>query len=132
VGSLASSTLAASKGGVAPGETLAYTFILRNTSLGLPAVVLTDTLPLHMTYAGGLSASSGVANYAAGSVTWSGAVNTGAPVTITFNVTVDPGLTAPTAIWNTAQIDDGSGNLLLRRALTIVNADQIYLPIIQR
>jgi hypothetical protein len=85
-----------------------------------------------VTYAGGLSATSGTANYAGGVVTWSGAVNSSAPVTIAFNATIDPGLSAPTAIWNVVQIEDGAGNLLLRSALTIVNAEQVFLPFVRR
>lgn len=132
VGSLAGSTLLVNKAAASPGEALTYTIQLRNPSLGLPTVVLTDTLPAGVTYAGGLSATSGNAVYAGGVVSWSGAVNSGAPVTITFNATIDPGLSAPTPIWNTAQINDGFGNILLRRALTIVNAERVHLPFVRR
>jgi uncharacterized repeat protein (TIGR01451 family) len=131
-GSLAGSSVGVSKAAAEPGETLAYTIQLRNPSLELPAVILTDTLPTGVTYAGGLSATSGTANYAGGVVTWSGAVNSSAPVTIAFNATIDPGLSAPTAIWNVVQIEDGAGNLLLRSALTIVNAEQVFLPFVRR
>jgi uncharacterized repeat protein (TIGR01451 family) len=131
-GSLAGSTLSASKAAALPGETLTYTILLRNPSLPLSDVNVTDVLPAGVSFAGGLSATSGLAGYAAGVVTWSGAVNPGAPVTVSFNVTIDPGLSSPTAIWNTVQIDDGAGNLFERRALTIVNAIQNYLPLTHR
>jgi uncharacterized repeat protein (TIGR01451 family) len=131
-GSLAGSTLSASQVAADPGDSLAYTIVLRNPSQPLPAVSLSDALPAGVTYAGGLSATSGVPNYANGAVTWNGAVNPGAPVTITFNVIIDPGLSAPTAIWNTVQIEDGAGSLLERRTLTIVNALHTFLPIVSR
>jgi uncharacterized repeat protein (TIGR01451 family) len=131
-GNLAGSTLSASKVAAEAGDTITYTILLRNPSSALPGVSLSDALPTGVTFAGGLSATSGAASYAGGMVTWTGAVNPGAPVTIVFNVTIDPGLSAPTAIWNTVQIDDGAGNLLERRTLTIVNAAENFLPFIRR
>lgn len=131
-GSLAGSTLSGSKVVADPGESMTYTILLRNPSLPLPNVNVTDVLPAGVSFAGGLSATSGLASYAAGVVSWSGAVNPGAPVTVAFNVTIDPGLSGPTAIWNVVQIDDGLDNLLEKRSLTIVNARQIYLPIVSR
>jgi uncharacterized repeat protein (TIGR01451 family) len=132
IGSLAGSTISVSKTAAEPSETLVYTILLKNPSLILPAVMLTDTLPVGLTYSGALSASTGTPSYANGVVTWSGAVSSGAPVTITFNATIDPGLSAPTAIWNDVQIDDGAGNLLVRRALTVVNAKKTFLPFLRR
>ncbi len=132
VGSLAGSTLSASKAAAEPGETMTYTLLLRNPSLPLPNVNVTDALPAGVAFAGDLSATSGVASYSAGVVTWNGSVVPGAPVTITFNVTIDPGLSSPTAIWNMVQIDDGAGSQLEKRVLTIVNARRINLPLITR
>lgn len=131
-GDLAGSTLSASKVAAEPGDLLSYTIVLRNPSLPLASVSVSDVLPAGVTYAGGLIATSGTASYLAGVVVWNGAVNPGAPVSITFNVTIDAGLSGPTEIWNTILIDDGADHLLERRALTIVNALQNYLPMIHR
>jgi uncharacterized repeat protein (TIGR01451 family) len=132
IGSLAGSTFSVSKTAAEPGETLIYTIVLNNPSMTLPTVILTDTLPVGLTFSGGLSATAGTPSYDNGVVTWSGAVSSGAPVTITFNATIDPGLSAPTAIWNIVQIDDGTGNLLLKRALTFVNAEKTFLPFLRQ
>jgi uncharacterized repeat protein (TIGR01451 family) len=132
VGSLAGSSVGVSKTVAGPGETLLYTILLNNPSLILPTVMLTDTLPVELTYSGGLSATTGTASYSNGVITWSGAVSSGAPVTITFNAIIDPGLSAPTAIWNSVQINDGAGNILLKRALTVVNAKKTFLPFLRR
>ena len=132
VGSLTGSTVGVSKVAADPGDSLAYTILLRNPSLLLPTVILTDTLPTGVAYSGGLSATAGTASYGNGMVTWSGAVSSVAPVTITFNATIDPGLNTPTAIWNVVQINDGAGDIMLRRALTIVNSKNMYLPFLHR
>jgi uncharacterized repeat protein (TIGR01451 family) len=131
-GNLAGSTLSVSKTVAEPGDTLTYTIHLRNPNSPLPAASLTDTLPTGVTYAGGLSATSGVASYASGSLSWSGTVDTGTPVTITFDVTIDSGLSGATAIWNSVSIRDGEGNEVLRSALTLVNTQDIYLPVVRR
>jgi uncharacterized repeat protein (TIGR01451 family) len=132
IGSLAGSTVGVSKAAAEPGETLAYTIHLRNPSLMLPTVILTDTLPAGVTFSGGLSATAGEASYSGGIISWTGPVSSGAPVTISFNVAIDPRLTESTAIWNDVQIDDGAGNILFRRALTVVNAQKSYLPFLRR
>jgi hypothetical protein len=65
-------------------------------------------------------------------ITWSGAVVTGVPVTITFSVTVDAGISGPEAIVNTALVDDGLGNVWQRRAALIVNGYTLHLPTVMR
>ncbi len=131
-GSLVGSTLSVSKAVADPGDTLTYTIHLRNPNSPLTAVTLTDTLPAAVTYAGELNANSGTPGYASGVVSWSGAVNPGAAVTITFNVTIIPGLRSPTLIWNSVQIDDGTGDILQRSVLTVVNTQNAYLPLLRR
>ena len=131
-GDLAGSTLSVSKAIAEPGDTVTYTIQLRNPNSPLTAVTLTDTLPAAVTYAGGLSATSGVASYGGGVVSWSGAVNPGSPVVIVFDVTINPGLSSPTAIWNSVLINDGAGDEIQRSALTLVNTQNTYLPVVRR
>jgi len=111
---------------------LTYTIALRNPGPALPGVRVTDTLPVETQYRGNLWASAGSGGYAAGVITWTGTVPASVPVTITFGVTVSGQLTTPRAIANTALLDDGLGNLLVRQAVAVANGYRLYLPIIQK
>jgi len=52
------------------------------------------------------------------------------PIILTFGVTVSAQLATPHAIFNTAKIDDGLGNVLQRQVVVIVNGLAVYLPIL--
>ncbi len=91
---------------------------------------MTDTLPAGLHYLGNLWASAGSYGQSGGVITWTGAVAGGSPVTISFNATVDAGITAPQAIVNVAWLDDGQGNIRSRQATVIVNGLAIYLPVV--
>jgi len=132
VGSLLASTKRVNLTSAAPGDTLTYTILLTNPGPALPAGSVTDTLPSGVSFSGSLIASSGVAQEDSGVVTWHGAVLPGAPVTIRFSARVDPAISAPRVIVNTAVIADGLGSLLQRQATTIVNAQVIHLPLVRR
>ncbi|HEY85850.1 MAG TPA: DUF11 domain-containing protein [Chloroflexi bacterium] len=116
----------------APGEVVTYTITLRNAGPELPGVRLTDTLTSNVSYTGNLWASGGQYGEAGGVITWTGAVSAAAPVTIRFGVSVSPAITQPTAIVNTALIDNGLGNTLQRPATAIVNALSVYLPLVMK
>ena len=99
----------------APGDTLAYTLILKNSgNMNAPNVTLTDTLPANVTWAGDafLSATSGSITYAAATrtVTWNGDMNAGATVQILFRVVTNTPLPNNTQIVNTARVSDAAGN----------------------
>jgi uncharacterized repeat protein (TIGR01451 family) len=114
------------------GDTLTYTLTLRNLGVSAPSACLTDTLPAQVQYAGNLWMSTGVGLYSGGVVTWSGSVTSDAPVTIHFNVTVDPALSSPSAIVNTAYVNDGAGQVLTRTASAIADGYAVYLPVVGR
>ena len=111
---------------------VAYTLVLANPGPALPGVRVTDTLPLEMTYLGNLWASAGDYRAAGNVITWTGTVEAGVPVTVTFGATVSPALTGRRAVINTAWLDDGAGTLLARRAMVIVNGVAVYLPVVMR
>jgi uncharacterized repeat protein (TIGR01451 family) len=113
-------------------DTVHYTIHLDNPGPELSTVSMTDTIPANVAYAGNLSASSGTPQFGSGVVTWDGVVPAGGVVTVSFDVTVNPAVSTPTPIVNTAQIDDGLGNLLERSVTLIANGMGIYLPIISR
>jgi len=115
-----------------PGEGLSYTIVLRNPGPVLYGARVTDTLPAEIHYLGDLWASSGIYSHVGGTITWTGSVPAAEPITITFGATVGEGVLTPQAIVNTAQIDDGLGNVWLRQAVAVANGYPVYLPLIQR
>ena len=115
-----------------PGDILHYTIRLENPGPSLPSAAVTSTLPTQVTYLGDVSATSGSAAEAGGVITWSGEVEGGSPVMITYSAQVDGGITTPTALINPALIADGLGNVLERQAIAIVNGFGTYLPVIRK
>ena len=115
-----------------PGGVLTYTLRLENPGPALPGVRVTDTLPAQVTYRGDLWASAGTSGEENGVITWTGTVEMGQPVTITYGVTVSVGISGPTTILNAALINDGRGQVWERTATVIVNARAVYLPLIRR
>lgn len=69
---------------------MTYTIVLTNTGTENAYVVtMTDVIPAEVEWGGNLSASSGSASFADGTVTWLGDVRVFEPVFITFTVNVD-------------------------------------------
>jgi uncharacterized repeat protein (TIGR01451 family) len=100
---------------VAPGELLTYTIHISNTGeLALHATV-TDTLGGHIAYAGPL--------------VWTPTITTpGGTWEHTFAVTVELGYTGPLTNLVAVATKEGATG----RAIVIVNADKIYLPLVVR
>jgi uncharacterized repeat protein (TIGR01451 family) len=116
-----------------PGTPLTYTITLRNiTEADVSNVVVTDTVPVSLTYnINSLSATAGSYGYANGVITWTGSVNAGGAVTITFGATVSQTATPFGSIVNSAVIS-GGGEIITRTATVAVEPQRIYLPIITR
>ncbi len=94
---------------VRAGDPLTYTIVLRNTGSANATVDLTDPAPANTIYsAAPATASAGAitCSLAGDLITWQGAVDVGAPVTLTFGALVNPGTPAGTVITNTATVDD--------------------------
>jgi uncharacterized repeat protein (TIGR01451 family) len=128
-GTLAGSTKSVTPLLPAPGATLTYTLRLVNPGPLLASARLTDTLPANASLlTGTLSASSGSLSASAGTIRWSGPVSATVPVTITYRMTVSGAISQPTAILNTALIDDGLGHVLTRLAAAYVNGREEWLP----
>jgi uncharacterized repeat protein (TIGR01451 family) len=131
-GSLRSSQVSVQPTLVSPGETLAYTILLKNSGETLSSARITSTLPAEVTTLDDLWASSGSYGEAGGVITWTGAVTAGVPITITYSATVDGGLTDPTGIVNPVLLDDGQGNVDEHLAVAIANGLTVYLPLVRR
>ncbi len=131
-GSLQDSRVSLSPLSPGPGDSLNYTIELINPGPALDGARVTDTLPVELGYLGNLWASSGSYDDADGVITWWGSVPGGAPITITFGVSLNVQITIPYAIPNTVLIDDGLGNLWSKDATVIANPHTTYLPVVHK
>lgn len=106
---LAGAAKAVSAPTVVPGTPVTYTLTLPNSGDWPAPARLTDTLPLSLTWAGYLTATSGVPAWdpADRRILWAGTISAGLAVTVTYRVTVNPGLAPGLAITNVATVDDG-------------------------
>ncbi len=115
-----------------PGETLTFTITLVNPGPRIEGVTVTDVLPSRLAFAGNLTASSGTAQEAGGVITWAGDVSAADPVVIQFDAQVDPQISGPETIVNTAVIDGGSLGVQTREVAVMVNGLRVYLPVGRR
>ena len=114
------------------GDILTYQLTIANPNIPyeVPGVSVTDTIPTHTRYIqGSLSGSSGTWGYDGGVITWTGAVSTRAPVTLTFKVSVDE-VVGPLAIVNRAALDDHAGTISVLQAVILIDPLRDYLPVI--
>ncbi len=96
---------------VVPGDVVQYQLHVEN--LGLTSlVIVTDTLPISLTWTGDLTATQGIPIFDNGQILWQGDVAPGEPVTITYGITVNQCLPAGTSILNIAQFDDGVNGII--------------------
>jgi uncharacterized repeat protein (TIGR01451 family) len=114
----------------AASEAVTYTLTLRNVGPDVTAVHVTDALPAGVQYAGSLWASGGSWGESGGVITWTGTVSAFVPAQITYRVTVDAGVTDPTVIRNTAQVEDGLGYVYALQSTVVANGHSVYLPLV--
>jgi uncharacterized repeat protein (TIGR01451 family) len=132
MGDLRSSSGRADRLLVKAGDTLHYTFVLRNRGSSLKLVKGTDSLPPELQFAGNLQASSGTASQAGGVVSWQGAILTNQDVTISFDASLDASLTGYHAVRNKLLLDSGTGQVLTLQANAFTNAVSLFLPVLRR
>ena len=113
------------------GSLVTYTIIVSNGgAANIDPVSATDILPGSLAYLdGSLSATSGNASYAAGVITWTGPVNAGSDVTITFSATVGPAA-GGTDITNEAVIAAGEGMFSRTAKLHVPPPWRTFLPLV--
>jgi len=112
-----------------PGDILTYTIAVFNAGAAGATVTMTDVIPAGTAYVPGSARTvpaSGDLDDAVG-IRWTGVVGSGQSVTITFAVQVGAG-DEPFVVSNVAVVEDELERIE-RRALTIVNACQVYLPL---
>ena len=118
-----------------PGETIAYTIVLKNTGTAPATSSITDTPPLTLTVdPASLSASDGLTvSYDANSrqITWTGTLPVSGEVLITYTATPYPGLPWLTPQENTVLI---SGSVLgdFSRSAAVTQAYGTWLPMLMK
>jgi uncharacterized repeat protein (TIGR01451 family) len=127
------STLTADPSDALPGDPLTYTLALKNAgATDIANVRVTDTLPISLSYLdSSLTATSGSYGYQNSVITWTGAVNAGGPVTITYGAAVKPTAHLSATIANSAVID-GGGEKITRTAFVYIPPAKLYLPLVSR
>jgi uncharacterized repeat protein (TIGR01451 family) len=109
------------------GEVVTFTARLINSGTQLGTVVFSDPLPPGLQLVGTPVASSGSPTIVSGqTITWTGVVQSGESVLITFSAEV----MTTAVIINNAQLDDGQGNIYT--FLAIVNGQYSYFPIVRQ
>ncbi len=109
-------TDADTNGAVTPGDTLRYTVVIPNTGdQDATGVTFSDPIPFNTTYVAlSVTATAGTATYNAGldRIDWTGDITAGTSVAITFDVTVDSGITVGTVLSNQGTVTYASGTQL--------------------
>lgn len=108
---LSTSTKKVSASTAKPGDVLTYTISLTNTSTyTATGAMLTDTMPSGVTF-GGIVAGGAIYSSTLNAVLWKGDVNPGAVQTVVYTATINSGVAHGTVIANTADVNNGLGNV---------------------
>jgi uncharacterized repeat protein (TIGR01451 family) len=115
-----------------PGDIVTFTLVLGDPiAAPLLALQVSDPLPASLTQVpGSLSASGGSAGSSGNTITWSGTLRSGKPVTITFKAKISPAITSPTLIANSIQVTGGRNQPLPTKLF--VKGQAVWLPIMRR
>jgi uncharacterized repeat protein (TIGR01451 family) len=109
------------------GDVLTYTVTLINSGAVSVTAAMTDEIPAGTTFAYMVAPPTAIYDAGEDQVEWAGPVNSGESVDVVFAVQVEPE-EDPVVVSNVAVIEAGS-EVMERRALTIVNARHLYLPV---
>jgi uncharacterized repeat protein (TIGR01451 family) len=114
---------------VAPGDTLTYTLVLRNSGLvDAPRVTATNTLLPMLDLAGANPPAQGSVQVNGRSLTWTTAISTNEALTLTYRVVIS--YRSSTAIENTAYVDDGFSPPQALTTRATFKPRPVYLPLI--
>ncbi len=119
---LGDSTLTVDQPVVSEGAELAYTLSMHNTGpRPLANATLTNPLPPSATYVEGSLQGPAIYDPGDDAINWTGGLDPGQAVTVTYRLAVDEPLPDGTVIENIATLADETGLSLERRATTLVN-----------
>jgi uncharacterized repeat protein (TIGR01451 family) len=105
------------------GDTLDYLLTVRNSGEILTDFSVVDTLDSDTAFVGFVGTPPGSFGYAAGVITWTGAVEGGEQAQLTFQATISP--SASVEVVNTATFADGAGGVYTRTASTPIVAPEL-------
>ncbi len=116
------------------GDTLTYTFTFNGLGPTAVDAALTNTLPAGLALSGSPTASTGTVSVIGSTITWSGTVPPGVPVTIYYSaaVTASPPPGSVQVLANTATASDVLGHTWPLNATVIVNGLSSFLPFTRR
>lgn len=129
---LSASSIAVDKETAEHDEPLTYTLVLRNEGVrDASSAVLTNVIPAHVAYVPGSLSTEGTpqANCDGEKVTWSGSLDLGLPITITYGVVVST-TSGDLSIRNLAHLEDDFGYVTERTATTLVPPLTQFFPLI--
>ena len=135
-GDLSNSSKSVNTASTNPGATLNYTVVISNSGASTANnVVMTDTIPADLTLDPGSISVTGGGNYGISGtnvLTWTGSVNNGVSVEISFSAEITDTVPAGSTITNTAYIT-GTGSLItVSAATTIITNTNTSFPFITR
>jgi uncharacterized repeat protein (TIGR01451 family) len=115
-----------------PGDIVTFRMVISPpANTALVPIQFSDTLPANLTFVGGsLSASQGTPHQSGATITWSGKVRTGRPLTITFQARISAAISSPTVITNNALVSGGM--TMNMRVVLVVNGKGVWLPLVRR
>jgi uncharacterized repeat protein (TIGR01451 family) len=130
--SLAPSAKTVNRSIARPGDILTYTITVVNAGAISVTGNMTDEIPIGTTYVlGSASVTPDRGDLDdAGGIRWEGELGGGESITITFAVRVEPGGESLSFVISNVAVIGAGSERIERQALTIVNACQVYLPLI--
>jgi uncharacterized repeat protein (TIGR01451 family) len=118
---LSNSDLAVDKTEARPGDRLVYTLLLSNSgNVSAASASLIDPIPVGASYVDGSSTGGATYNDLENRIEWHGTVPPRSSVPISFSVATLPGALHNTLVTNTANLDDGLGNIVTRTVVTVL------------
>jgi uncharacterized repeat protein (TIGR01451 family) len=117
---------------IQPGDLVNFKLVLSDPiAPQLLALQLTDSLPSGLTLVpGSLQATGGTASENGDTISWSGALRSGKPITISFQAQISAAISSTTVLINQAQLS--GGRTATFRSTLIVNGLGVWLPALRR
>ncbi len=113
-----------------PGDTLVYTYTIRNIGYEAGLATLASVVPTNTTYLAGSATGGATYDSTDNQVEWQGTVNGESESIFSYTVTVDANLVDPAVIVNQSELSV-DGHQLMLDGYTIVNGYQSFYPLMK-
>jgi uncharacterized repeat protein (TIGR01451 family) len=114
-----------------PGDTLVYTYTVRNIGYETSSANLVSKVPANTTYLAGSATGGGIFNSADNQVEWQNTVTGESEIKFSYAVIVDASLVDPTLIVNRSLLSSDEWVWMLD-GYTVINGWQSYLPFMNK